>query len=85
MQVKISDECVGCGICEAINSYVFLVDSIAKVNKNEINQNKQDCIDAALICPVNAIWIDDISWKNWHLKKINGKILMFLFIGVRYA
>ena len=42
MQVKISDECVGCGICEAINSYVFLVDSIAKVNKNEINQNKQD-------------------------------------------
>jgi len=60
MNVSILDGCVACGACEAINSDVFCVDVIAHVNDSQINGNEQDCIDAALVCPVNAIWIEDI-------------------------
>ncbi len=60
MLVCITDECVCCGACEAINSEIFSIDSIARVNQNMIKGYEQDCIDAALICPVNAIWIDEI-------------------------
>lgn len=54
------DGCVACGACEAINSDVFSVDVVAHVNDAEVPGNEQDCIDAALVCPVNAIWIEDI-------------------------
>ncbi len=60
MNVCIMDGCVACGACEAINSDVFSVDVIAHVNDAEVPGNEQDCIDAALVCPVNAIWIEDI-------------------------
>lgn len=60
MNVTIMDACTACGACEAINSDVFTVDTIAHVNDNEVGKNEQDCIDAALICPVNAIWIEDL-------------------------
>jgi ferredoxin len=60
MNVTIMDSCTGCGACEAINSEVFSVDTIAHVNEDAVAENEQDCIDAALICPVNAIWIDDL-------------------------
>lgn len=60
MNVCIMDGCVACGACEAINSDVFSVDVIAHVNDAEVQGNEQDCIDAALVCPVNAIWIEDI-------------------------
>ncbi len=60
MQITIMDSCTGCGACEAINSDVFKVDTKARVNSEFINKNEQDCIDAALICPVNAIWIEDL-------------------------
>ena len=62
MHIIITDECVNCGACEAINPKIFSVDTnLAKVNSKYIKGNEQDCIDAALICPVNAIWIYDIS------------------------
>lgn len=60
MKVTIMDNCTGCGACEAINSDVFHVDTKAHVNERAVNKNEQDCIDAALICPVNAIWIDNL-------------------------
>lgn len=60
MYVSVTDECVCCGACEAINPNIFSIDSIARVNCDMIEGSEQDCIDAALICPVNAIWIDDI-------------------------
>jgi len=60
MKVSIMDSCTGCGACEAINSDVFNVDAKAHVHHSHINTNEQDCIDAALICPVNAIWIEDL-------------------------
>ena len=60
MNVTIMDSCTGCGACESVNSDVFTVDTKAHVNESAIEDNKQDCIDAALICPVNAIWIDSL-------------------------
>ena len=60
MIVSIMDGCTACGACEAINPEVFHVDSTAHVNESKIKGNEQDCIDAALICPVNAIWVEDI-------------------------
>ncbi|MCD8025006.1 MAG: ferredoxin [Candidatus Gastranaerophilales bacterium] len=60
MQIIIKDDCVCCGACETINPDIFTVDKKAKVNQKTIDINKQDCIDAALVCPANAIWIDDI-------------------------
>ncbi len=60
MIVSIMDGCTACGACEAISPEVFKVDTIAHVNESKIAGNEQDCIDAALICPVNAIWVEDI-------------------------
>ena len=60
MHVTIMDSCTGCGACEAINSDIFTVDHKAHVRDKNIDKGKQDCIDAALICPVNAIWIEEL-------------------------
>ena len=60
MNVTIMDSCTACGACEAINSHVFTVDTKAHVRDEFVEKHEQDCMDAALICPVNAIWIDDL-------------------------
>lgn len=60
MNISITENCVACGACEAINSDVFHVDMRAYADESHVRGNEQDCIDAALICPVNAIWIEDI-------------------------
>lgn len=60
MLVKISDKCTGCGACSAINPEVFeIYNNFATVNQEFVEGNEDDCIDAALACPVNAIKIDD--------------------------
>lgn len=60
MIVTISSNCTGCGACSAINPEVFEIsDHSATVNTEHIDGNEDDCIDAALACPVNAIRIDE--------------------------
>lgn len=60
MYVSITNNCIGCGACSAINPEVFeIVNSFATVNPDNVAENEDDCIDAALACPVNAIRIDD--------------------------
>lgn len=60
MLVSISSKCIGCGACSAINPEVFEIhDNIATVNQDHVDGYEDDCIDAALACPVNAIKIDD--------------------------
>jgi len=60
MLVAISNSCTGCGACSAINPEVFEIhNNFATVNQEFIEGNEDDCIDAALACPVNAIRIDD--------------------------
>ena len=60
MIVSISNSCTGCGACSAINPEVFeIYNGFATVNPDNIDGSEDDCIDAALACPVNAIKIDD--------------------------
>ena len=60
MNVTISSNCTGCGACSAINPEVFEIHkNFATINPENIEGNEDDCIDAALACPVNAIIIDD--------------------------
>lgn len=60
MYVSITNNCIGCGACSAINPEVFeIVNDVATVNPENVSENEDDCIDAALACPVNAIRIDD--------------------------
>jgi len=60
MIVTISNHCTGCGACSAINPEVFEIsNNFATVNQDFVDSNEDDCIDAALACPVNAIKIDD--------------------------
>lgn len=60
MIVSVSNNCTGCGACSAINPEVFEINNnVATVNQDHVEGNEDDCIDAALACPVNAIRIDD--------------------------
>jgi len=60
MLVAISNNCTGCGACSAVNPEIFEIHSnFATVNQEFVDGNEDDCIDAALACPVNAIRIDD--------------------------
>lgn len=60
MIVTISSNCTGCGACSAINPEVFEIhNNFATVNPDNVEGSEDDCIDAALACPVNAIRIDD--------------------------
>lgn len=60
MLVTITNKCTGCGACSAINPEVFEIrNNFATVNPENIDGNEDDCIDAALACPVNAIKIDE--------------------------
>ncbi|MBR1754771.1 ferredoxin [bacterium] len=60
MNIFISDKCQACGICTAIKPEIFnITDREAYVNQELIYGYEDDCIDAALACPVNAIKIND--------------------------
>ncbi|MBQ9688683.1 ferredoxin [bacterium] len=60
MYIAISDKCTACGVCSAINPEVFdVVKGCASVNQECIEGFEDDCIDAALACPVNAIKIHE--------------------------
>ena len=59
MNVEILDTCTGCGLCESINSDVFKVDDIAHVNQAMVEENEQDCRNAAAQCPAEAIKISE--------------------------
>lgn len=59
MKVSILETCTGCGACATINSDVFEVNEIAHVNFENIDGNEQDCYDAAMACPVNAIIVEE--------------------------
>lgn len=59
MKVTILNGCTACGACEAINPDIFEVDDVAYVNSEHIVGNEQDCIDAAMACPVSVIKVED--------------------------
>ena len=60
MLVSITNDCTGCGACSAINPEVFEIrGNFATVNPDQVEGKEDDCIDAALACPVNAIQIEE--------------------------
>lgn len=60
MNLTISDKCVGCGACSAINPDIFeFYNNSVTVNQEFVDYHEDDCIDAVLNCPVNAISVDE--------------------------
>ncbi len=57
MKVEITDNCISCGACVAVNSEVFGMDEIAYIHGENIDGNEDDCRFAADSCPVGAIHI----------------------------
>ena len=61
MNIKVLNNCVGCGACAIINPEVFEIsENKAIVNNDKIERYEDLCIDAAICCPVNAIEIIEI-------------------------
>ncbi len=59
MWVSVSNKCIGCGACSTISPEVFEIyrnSAIPDIEK--ICGNEESCIDAAINCPVGAIFID---------------------------
>ena len=65
MKLKVNDNCIGCGACQAICPEVFEIndDGYATTIVDEVNEELvDDAIDAKEGCPVNAI--DEVSDSN---------------------
>lgn len=65
MKLKVNDNCIGCGACQAICPEVFEIndDGYATTIVDEVNEEfVDDAIDAKEGCPVNAI--DEVSDSN---------------------
>lgn len=59
-KVTITPGCISCGSCEAICPKVFKVKGIAEVNPDvDPNEVAEDVHEAADMCPVNVIKVDE--------------------------
>ena len=60
MWVSVTNKCIGCGACSTISPEVFeIYKNSAIADQNKVLGREESCIDAALNCPVNAIYIDE--------------------------
>lgn len=62
MKAKVNkDLCIGCGACTTIAPDVFEIDDdgLAKTIKEEIEEEKDEVIDASESCPTEAIEINE--------------------------
>lgn len=56
MEIKILSCCIGCGACSQIAPEVFdIYSNYAVTNEYNIDNFQDECIDASIICPVDAI------------------------------
>lgn len=54
--IIIEDKCIACGLCEAICDQVFLVEDVAQVIVDTIENNLIDDVESAINdCPTSAI------------------------------
>lgn len=61
MKVTVSEECIGCGLCESTAADVFSVndDGVAEVIVDEVPADMEDDVqEAADSCPVSAIEVE---------------------------
>ncbi len=60
-KVKIIEEnCIACGLCEAIISDVFAVEDVARVIVDEVKEDQIEAVEEAIeSCPTDAIeWVE---------------------------
>ena len=61
-KLKVSDACIGCGLCVAQNEkyFEFNDDGFSKVKQEEIDEgDKADLLDIVEACPGEAITIEE--------------------------
>ena len=59
-RVYLTPGCISCGSCEAICPKVFEVKGVAEVKKDaDINEDPELVREAADICPVNVIQVEE--------------------------
>ena len=58
MTVKVNDDCISCGACEAICDAVFSIEDKAVVNEAAVADNIDAVNEAAAACPVSAIEVE---------------------------
>lgn len=59
MEVRIADGCIACGACESICPSVFTVYDTAEVNAATVTGLENEVREAAAVCPVSVIRIDE--------------------------
>ncbi len=57
----IEENCIACGMCESINDDVFVVEDVAHVIVDEVEEDLVETINDAIdSCPTNAIeWVKE--------------------------
>lgn len=58
MQVKVNDECIGCGLCESVCPQVFQMEGARSVVVDSSDEYLELAREAAESCPVAAIEVD---------------------------
>ncbi len=59
MRIRVSNECVGCGTCSLLSPEVFeIYKNFSIPNQLKVPGHEEECIDAAINCPVGAISVD---------------------------
>jgi ferredoxin len=59
MKVTILEGCIACGVCESLVPEVFTVLETSVVNLSGIAGQEDGCREAAEVCPVSVIAIDE--------------------------
>ncbi len=64
-KVQISDDCIGCGVCEGLCDYLFKINSATGISeplKNNLTDSEEIKMaeEASSSCPVGAINIIDV-------------------------
>lgn len=55
MQVKVNDECIGCGLCESVCPQVFQIEGARSMVVDSSDEYLELAQQAAESCPVAAI------------------------------
>ena len=80
-KITISNECIGCGACTSVSDNFELVDNKAKPNKENVDgDDLKKAKEAADICPVNAIKIENVL-RLWGPHRPDGAACVLTLAG----
>lgn len=58
MEVKINDDCIGCGLCESVCPQVFQLEGVRAIVVDDSEEFRSLAEEAAESCPVAAIEVE---------------------------